>query len=471
MCIYTNCRMLHVKVSQSLNSGTFTVLVFHTVVLIHSCRAQSKVIGPSSPTVAMVGEDITLPCYLDPVMDAFDMPLVWERPDLDPRYVLVWRQGVELESKKHGSYKGRTSLFSDELKNGNISLKLSKVKLSDEGRYRCFVPELRTDSTVQLVVGAVSSPGIQKSKNSSSVVFQCESAGWYPEPEVFWLDGEGNLLSAGPTETVRGPDDLYTVSSRVTVEKRHNNSFTCRVQQKDINQTRETRIQVPDDFFPGWSDSSSSSSAPTIMGLVVGIMLILAVVFVVVWLWRQNKIRNKKHHEDEQKQKGREMNSNSIGNNAEQESLMERETDREQLAEEMETINNEEAKPVGENTEQLMEGQAVKNLQTEEEEQKIKSTGEKTQAQEETNGEQLMAERETLTEMDKEKEQLMRKEQEYFKRRCSWIEGKKKLKEKQIKELNVQLEEVERQTEETERKLRSLNREEDKKEEAEKDER
>ena len=62
---------------------------------------------------------------------------------------------------------------------------------------------------------------------------------------MFWLDGEGNLLSAGPTETVRGPDDLYTVSSRVTVEKRHNNNFTCRVQQNNINQTRETHIIVP----------------------------------------------------------------------------------------------------------------------------------------------------------------------------------------------------------------------------------
>ena len=81
-------------------------------------------------------------------------------------------------------------------------------------------------------------------RGSDGVVLDCESRGWYPEPEVFWLDGEGNLLSAGPTETVRGPDDLYTVSSRVTVEKRHSNSFTCRVQQNHTNQIRETHIHV-----------------------------------------------------------------------------------------------------------------------------------------------------------------------------------------------------------------------------------
>eukprot|EP00064_Thunnus_orientalis_P021302 superscaffoldBa00006377_g21462 len=170
---------------------------------------------------------------------------------------------------------------------------------------------------------SVSSPVINMIINSSGVL-QCESKGWYPEPEVFWLDGEGNLLSAGPTETVRGPDDLYTVSSRVTVGKRHNNSVTCRVQQKNISQTRETHIIVPDDFFQvqgrSGSSSSSSSSVPAIIGVIVGFILILAVVFV-VWKWKQNKLKNKKHHEDEETQRVREKSDDP-----EQESLIKRET-------------------------------------------------------------------------------------------------------------------------------------------------
>ena len=94
--------------------------------------------------------------------------------------------------------------------------------------------------------GSASTPVIKVISNvSSRVVLQCESAGWYPEPELLWLDGEGNLLSAGPTETLRGPDDLYTVSSRVTVEKRHSNNITCRVQQRNTNQSRETHKHVP----------------------------------------------------------------------------------------------------------------------------------------------------------------------------------------------------------------------------------
>lgn len=144
---------------------------------------------------------------------------------------------------------------------------------------------------------------------------------------MFWLDGEGHLLSAGPTETVRGPDGLYTVSSTVTVEKRHGNTFTHRVQQKTINQTRETQIQVPgkdhlsvndviteldssyeqhvvlcftisDHFSMVLSTPSSPASpgSPGSLHVIIGSIIscaalvsILAVGFV-VWKWRIKKI-------------------------------------------------------------------------------------------------------------------------------------------------------------------------------------
>ncbi|GLD73006.1 butyrophilin subfamily 3 member A2-like protein [Lates japonicus] len=239
--------------SFSLHSDPSVFLVFH-LLLAHSCRGQSQLIGPSQPIVAKVSDDIILPCHLDPAEDVVAMTLEWTRPDLDPNFVHMRRAGQDLVDTKHPSYKGRTSLFINELRRGNISLKLSKVKLSDGGTYHCFIPKLDKRSSVELVVasGAVSSPVIDlvgTDSNTGAVVLECESKGWYPEPEVLWLDGEGNLLSAGPTETVRGPDDLYTVSSRVTVEKRHSNSFTCRVQQNKTNQARETQIYISDDFF------------------------------------------------------------------------------------------------------------------------------------------------------------------------------------------------------------------------------
>uniref|UniRef100_A0A0F8AVD7 Butyrophilin subfamily 1 member A1 n=1 Tax=Larimichthys crocea TaxID=215358 RepID=A0A0F8AVD7_LARCR len=266
----------------------FSALVLHHIVVLllltHSCGGQSQVIDPSQPIVAIVGDDIILPCHLKiPAdVDALGMTVEWARPDLDPRFVHLRRGGVELLLEEHALYTGRTSLFINNLKCGDISLKLSKVKLSDAGTYKCFLPTLDTESVVQLAVGSVSSPEVDMSTVSNGVLLECKSKGWYPEPEVIWLDAEGNLLSAGPTETVRGPDDLYTVSSRVTVEK--SNSFTCRVQQKTITQTRETHIHVPAELFV----VQSSSAVRISISLFVCFIFIGAVVFI-MWRMRQTE--------------------------------------------------------------------------------------------------------------------------------------------------------------------------------------
>ncbi|KAF1380943.1 hypothetical protein PFLUV_G00169310 [Perca fluviatilis] len=318
-------------------------LLGFTLLLTYFCRGQSQLIG--SPIIATLGNDIILPCQLEPVEDATDLTLEWTRSDLDPRFVHVWRSGKELVSKKHKSFEGRTSLFLDELMFGNISLKLSKVKLADRGTYRCFIPALDKQSFVQLDVGAVSSPVISLAgTDKGGVVLQCESKGWYPEPEVLWLDGEGNLLSAGPPETVRGPDDLYTVSSRVTVEKRHSNSFTCRVQQKNINQTRETAILILDDFFEVQSSSSSTITGLAVSLSVFVILFILLLLFS-VWKWRQKKTNTKISHRDENDEEENRTNdpeeTEAFTGEKEQQRREEAERENQTLKEELETKKKE----------------------------------------------------------------------------------------------------------------------------------
>ena len=118
-----------------------------------SPSGQSAVIGPLQPVVASVGDDINLPCHLEHAVDAAAITFEWTRPDLNPRFVHVLRSGENLMDLQNPSFKGRTSIFSEKLKSGDISLKLSKVKPSDEGKYRCFLPLLEKYSFVELVVG------------------------------------------------------------------------------------------------------------------------------------------------------------------------------------------------------------------------------------------------------------------------------------------------------------------------------
>uniref|UniRef100_A0A3P8QWW2 Ig-like domain-containing protein n=1 Tax=Astatotilapia calliptera TaxID=8154 RepID=A0A3P8QWW2_ASTCA len=274
----------------------FSILVFH--LLIHLNRAESQVVGPHQPVVALVDDDVILPCHVEPAEDVTAEILEWTRSDMNPRFVHVWRSGQDLVNTRNPSYRGRASLFINELKRGNISLKLSKVKLSDEGTYECSIPLMEKKSFVKLVVASHAARSLLISlsgsgENRGGVVLQCESAGWYPEPELLWLDGEGNLLSAGPAETLRGPDDLYTVSSRVTVEKRHSNNINCRVQQKQISKSRETHKHVPDEFF----ELTSCSAAPIVIALAVSLAVSIILILIgVFFIWRQNKTNVRRAH-------------------------------------------------------------------------------------------------------------------------------------------------------------------------------
>ncbi|XP_051798293.1 protein NLRC3-like [Acanthochromis polyacanthus] len=340
--------------------SSFTALVF--LLLTQNCSALPQVVGPSQPVLATVGSDVLLSCRLEPAVDASDMSIEWSREDLDPSYVYVWWSGEELESSKHPDYKGRTSLLFGQLEFGNVSLKLSNVKLSDEGKYRCIIRTLGRGCTVELVVGTDSVTVISLAglgRTSSSVDLKCESAGWYPEPEVLWLDADGNLLSAGPTESDRGPDDLYTVISRVTVEKKHGNKFTCRVQQKNIKQSREALIHVTDEFF-----KVQSSNTSTIVGLTVGLTAAFVLFILAVFLFvrtRRQKRKKKTLVNQKEEQIGLLLGSHSETNNQLHQEKQKNETLRNQLVELK--INHSETK-----NQLKVEKQKLENLESELEE-------------------------------------------------------------------------------------------------------
>uniref|UniRef100_A0A3Q1K7D7 Ig-like domain-containing protein n=1 Tax=Anabas testudineus TaxID=64144 RepID=A0A3Q1K7D7_ANATE len=238
--------------------------------------------GSSQTVTALVGEDVILPCLLEPAADVVSKSLEWGRLDLEPRFVHVWHEGQNLLVNQNPAYRGRTSLSTEKLKHGDLSLSLSALKHSDNGQYRCYFPSQGKTSTVELLVGSVSSPVIAEINiNSSIVVLQCESKGWYPEPDLLWLDAEGKILSAGPTETVRGPDDLYTVSSRVTIKV----TGDCL--------THEIIISRPECFAP-----TSISAARISIILITALVFICAAIFG-LWKWRQNRIEGTRKRKQE----------------------------------------------------------------------------------------------------------------------------------------------------------------------------
>ncbi|XP_072529560.1 uncharacterized protein [Salminus brasiliensis] len=98
-----------------------------------------KVVGPAAPLVAEAGEDLVLPCFIQPSISANDMRVEWFRLHLTDTLVHLYEYYEDRNEKQMESYKGRTGLFKEELQNGNASLKLSAVRPSDEGAYKCYI--------------------------------------------------------------------------------------------------------------------------------------------------------------------------------------------------------------------------------------------------------------------------------------------------------------------------------------------
>lgn len=97
-----------------------------------------QVIGRNAPIVTALGEDVILPCYLEPSISAQQLQVRWSRDDSEDSLVFLQDQEIKYENQMP-SYMGRASLFPEELKSGNISLKLRKVQVSDHGAYKCLV--------------------------------------------------------------------------------------------------------------------------------------------------------------------------------------------------------------------------------------------------------------------------------------------------------------------------------------------
>uniref|UniRef100_A0A3P9DT04 Ig-like domain-containing protein n=1 Tax=Maylandia zebra TaxID=106582 RepID=A0A3P9DT04_9CICH len=118
-------------------SGRLTFCLFPGEVLV---------IGSNLPIIAAPGDDVILPCHLEPTFDVQGLTVEWSKPNLKP----------DPSDEYMASYFRRTELFMDDMKHGNISLKILNVSEEDNGRYRCFIPKLRSRvkaAVVELVVG------------------------------------------------------------------------------------------------------------------------------------------------------------------------------------------------------------------------------------------------------------------------------------------------------------------------------
>lgn len=110
------------------------------------------------PVVALVDTDATLRCSFspEPGFSLAQLNLIWQLTDTK-QLVHSFTEGRDQGS----AYANRTALFPDLLVQGNASLRLQRVRVTDEGSYTCFVSIQDFDSAaVSLQVAGERGDGV-----------------------------------------------------------------------------------------------------------------------------------------------------------------------------------------------------------------------------------------------------------------------------------------------------------------------
>ena len=116
----------------------------------------SLCLGEALNVRALVGDDVTLSVDTKTSSDIGENVVEWSRTDLNPDIVHRHENRRTIYEHQNPAYRGRTMLSAEDLDRGIISLKLSNVRLADEGNYTClFQSKDHSPSkvTIQLLVG------------------------------------------------------------------------------------------------------------------------------------------------------------------------------------------------------------------------------------------------------------------------------------------------------------------------------
>ncbi|NXI58567.1 CD276 protein, partial [Chloroceryle aenea] len=252
---------------------------------------------PDEPVVALFGQDATLHCSFSPEANFSlnDLTLIWCLTDTQ-RSVHKFSGGQDqLTGQGRGQ---RTALFYDQLAQGNVSLILRRVEISDEGSFTCFVrvQDYNSAAVMLQVAAPYSKPSmnLEPSKDlkpGDLAAVTCHASHGYPEASVLWQDSQGtNITENITTSQVANEEGLFDVNSVLQVLVEPGSTYSCLVHNPVLHQ--ETKASVT---ITGQHLAFPAVALWVTVGFAICVVGLLAVLVYVC----QKKMRQSCEEEDE----------------------------------------------------------------------------------------------------------------------------------------------------------------------------
>ncbi|XP_064425365.1 CD276 antigen-like [Latimeria chalumnae] len=158
----------------------------------------------SSPLVALYGSDVILSCTFPHghSSDTREPIIIWQKKKssgLDDVVHSYYYQQDQLDLQDE-AYRNQTQMFPEEFHKGNASLKLMRVRLTDEGTYLCYVEnkEVSGQYCRDVVVAApYTEPNLtfDLSNQDGYILLVLTSSGGYPSAAIQWLNETGSDIT------------------------------------------------------------------------------------------------------------------------------------------------------------------------------------------------------------------------------------------------------------------------------------
>ncbi|ELK06135.1 Putative selection and upkeep of intraepithelial T-cells protein 1 like protein [Pteropus alecto] len=213
---------------------------------------QFTVTGLQGPIVAPLGGVVELSCYLSPSQNAEHMEVRWFRN----RYkqpVHLYKDGKDLHGETIFQYVERTQLLKEAIGKGKVTLRISNISVDDDGPYHCFfkdgdfyeeaITEVKVTATSFEIQILVHPP------NTRGLLVQCNSKGWFPQPQMEWRDSRGEIIP--PASKSHSQDTNKLFDMKMTLLLRHSQrNVTCYLQNPVTGQEEMTSIVLSDKLYP-----------------------------------------------------------------------------------------------------------------------------------------------------------------------------------------------------------------------------
>ncbi|XP_035772338.1 CD276 antigen-like [Neolamprologus brichardi] len=190
-------------------SDSETDLDYSCTISTRRNRKRATLFKPDTEVSCIFMETCMLPCSSE---GGTAVIIHWFQQSAGNLFVHSFYEGKDQLGLQYQRFRGRTSLFSDQISSGNASLQLTKVEVQDEGRYKCYTSTDRgnQESFINLKIDApVKKVNIQRAKN----IITCSSEGIYPKPELTW-----STSPSSKNTTVKLTERLlYNISSSLIV--------------------------------------------------------------------------------------------------------------------------------------------------------------------------------------------------------------------------------------------------------------